>query len=78
MCLMKNQVQTMCFPKNRLVSAIMNLCLRKDLKVWQPTGHGKSIIVQTVLPTIMQANNVLIYPSSQCRHMATQHFDQVT
>ena len=51
---------------------------RKDLKVWHPTGHGKSIIDQTVLPTIMQANNVLIFPSSQCLHMATQQFDQVT
>ena len=65
----------------------MDLFLGNDLIVCQPNGHGKSIIVKTVLPNIkMETKNVLIF----CPHvvfsvvirrqanMAIEQFSQVT
>ena len=67
-------------------SAIMDLFLGNDSIVCQPNGHGKSIVVKTVLPNIeMETKNVLIfYPHvftvviNRQANMAIEQFSEVT
>ena len=60
------------------ISAIMELFLEKDSIVCQPTVHGKSIIVKTVLPNI-KTETKNIYILIFCSHVVfTDIFNRQT